>query len=103
MITLQLGQCGNQIGAKFWEVISDEHGIAPVRSPAFFCVLRRFASVHMEISKALIRSLLYTILCSLKSPLFFPRKGAVAGPAGGVYRAHSHRPLQSRRKQIASP
>lgn len=21
------GQCGNQIGAKFWEVISDEHGI----------------------------------------------------------------------------
>uniref|UniRef100_A0A2K5CBC0 Tubulin beta chain n=1 Tax=Aotus nancymaae TaxID=37293 RepID=A0A2K5CBC0_AOTNA len=23
----QTGQCGNQIGAKFWEVISDEHGI----------------------------------------------------------------------------
>ncbi|XP_039285275.1 tubulin beta chain [Nilaparvata lugens] len=26
---LQAGQCGNQIGAKFWEVISDEHGIDP--------------------------------------------------------------------------
>ncbi|KAG5457096.1 MAG: Tubulin/FtsZ, GTPase domain-containing protein, partial [Olpidium bornovanus] len=25
----QTGQCGNQIGAKFWEVISDEHGIDP--------------------------------------------------------------------------
>ena len=25
----QAGQCGNQIGAKFWEVISDEHGIDP--------------------------------------------------------------------------
>ncbi len=24
-----LNQCGNQIGAKFWEVISDEHGIDP--------------------------------------------------------------------------
>lgn len=24
---LQVGQCGNQIGLKFWEVISDEHGI----------------------------------------------------------------------------
>uniref|UniRef100_A0A2I2ZUK1 Tubulin/FtsZ GTPase domain-containing protein n=1 Tax=Gorilla gorilla gorilla TaxID=9595 RepID=A0A2I2ZUK1_GORGO len=23
----QTGQCGNQIGAKFWEVISDEHAI----------------------------------------------------------------------------
>ncbi|KAK5910698.1 hypothetical protein CgunFtcFv8_004937 [Champsocephalus gunnari] len=26
---LTSGQCGNQIGAKFWEVISDEHGIDP--------------------------------------------------------------------------
>jgi len=25
----QAGQCGNQIGAKFWEVLSDEHGIDP--------------------------------------------------------------------------
>ncbi|KAF0755420.1 tubulin beta chain [Aphis craccivora] len=29
---LQAGQCGNQIGAKFWEVISDEHGIDPTGS-----------------------------------------------------------------------
>lgn len=27
IIALQVGQCGNQIGSKFWEVISDEHGI----------------------------------------------------------------------------
>ena len=26
------GQCGNQIGAKFWEVISDEHGVDPTGS-----------------------------------------------------------------------
>jgi len=29
IVHLQTGQCGNQIGAKFWEVISDEHGIDP--------------------------------------------------------------------------
>jgi len=29
IVHLQIGQCGNQIGAKFWEVISGEHGIEP--------------------------------------------------------------------------
>jgi tubulin beta len=29
VVHIQAGQCGNQIGAKFWEVISDEHGIDP--------------------------------------------------------------------------
>ncbi|KAL0612231.1 Tubulin beta-8 chain [Plecturocebus cupreus] len=28
----QTGQCRNQIGAKFWEVISDEHAIDSARS-----------------------------------------------------------------------
>ncbi|XP_016396146.1 tubulin beta-5 chain-like [Sinocyclocheilus rhinocerous] len=27
IVHIQAGQCGNQIGTKFWEVISDEHGI----------------------------------------------------------------------------
>jgi len=27
LVHVQAGQCGNQIGAKFWEVISDEHGV----------------------------------------------------------------------------
>jgi len=29
LVSIQGGQCGNQIGAKFWEVIADEHGIDP--------------------------------------------------------------------------
>jgi len=29
IVHLQTGQCGNQIGTKFWEIISDEHGIDP--------------------------------------------------------------------------
>lgn len=37
IVHIQAGQCGNQIGAKFWEVISDEHGIDPVSIIAFLC------------------------------------------------------------------
>ena len=29
IVSIQGGQCGNQIGAKFWEVVSDEHGVDP--------------------------------------------------------------------------
>jgi len=29
IVVIQVGQGGNRIGAKFWEVISDEHGIDP--------------------------------------------------------------------------
>jgi len=29
IVHLQVGQCGNQIGSRFWSVISDEHGIDP--------------------------------------------------------------------------
>jgi len=29
IVHIQAGQCENQIGAKFWEIISDEHGIDP--------------------------------------------------------------------------
>ena len=27
VISIQLGQCGNQIGCKFWETICTEHGL----------------------------------------------------------------------------
>eukprot|EP00456_Euglypha_rotunda_P010453 TRINITY_DN12634_c0_g1_i1.p1 TRINITY_DN12634_c0_g1~~TRINITY_DN12634_c0_g1_i1.p1 ORF type:complete len:108 (+),score=20.63 TRINITY_DN12634_c0_g1_i1:33-356(+) len=29
IVHIQAGQCGNQIGTKFWEVICNEHGIEP--------------------------------------------------------------------------
>lgn len=29
ILHIQGGQCGNQIGAKFWEVVCTEHGIDP--------------------------------------------------------------------------
>lgn len=29
MITVQVGQCGNQIGEAFWKTMCEEHGIGP--------------------------------------------------------------------------
>ena len=29
IITLQVGQCGNQVGSEFWKTIIKEHGIRP--------------------------------------------------------------------------
>ena len=29
IVHIQVGQCGNQIGAKFWEMMSGEHGVQP--------------------------------------------------------------------------
>ena len=29
IVSIQVGQCGNQLGAKFWEMIADEHSIDP--------------------------------------------------------------------------
>ena len=29
IVTLQVGQCGNQIGSEFWKQLCAEHGISP--------------------------------------------------------------------------
>jgi tubulin beta len=29
IVHIQAGQCGNQIGTKFWETVSEEHGVSP--------------------------------------------------------------------------
>ena len=36
IVHMQGGQCGNQIGAKFWETLSDEHGVSPTGAFSFF-------------------------------------------------------------------
>jgi hypothetical protein len=36
IITLQLGQCGNQIGSEFWKQLCAEHGIGPGKKPVHF-------------------------------------------------------------------
>jgi hypothetical protein len=39
IVHVQAGQCGNQIGAKFWEVISDEHGNCEILMTSIKCQL----------------------------------------------------------------
>jgi tubulin beta len=34
IVQIQVGQCGNQIGTKFWSDVADEHGIGPT---GFYC------------------------------------------------------------------
>ena len=29
IVSSQAGQCGNQVGSKFWQIVSEEHGIDP--------------------------------------------------------------------------
>ncbi|KAF5735382.1 hypothetical protein HS088_TW15G00884 [Tripterygium wilfordii] len=31
ILHVQVGQCGNQIGSKFWEVVCDEYSIDPIK------------------------------------------------------------------------
>ena len=41
IVHIQAGQCGNQVGSKFWEIISDEHGIDPSGKGYFFSLKKR--------------------------------------------------------------
>lgn len=51
IIHIQTGQCGNQIGTKFWETISKEHGVLPDGSYSGTCELQRDRiSVYYNVS-----------------------------------------------------
>ena len=50
IVHIQAGQCGNQIGAKFWEIISDEHGIEPDGKPSDEAVRNEIQLERIEVS-----------------------------------------------------
>ena len=63
IVAIQGGQCGNQIGAKFWEVISDEHGIDPTGtyhgdSDLQECLFERIVLVWLTLKEDRSHSLL---------------------------------------------
>lgn len=50
IVHIQAGQCGNQIGAKFWETVSDEHGVSPTgetKARRFLFLGARRRRVHL--------------------------------------------------------
>ncbi len=58
----QAGQCGNQIGAKFWEIISDEHGIDPAGSYA-----GKFRIKLMFVGGSYVGKFLMKLMCIARS------------------------------------
>ena len=40
IVHIQCGQCGNKIGSKFWEAVTEEHGIDPTGSCHVDCDLQ---------------------------------------------------------------
>lgn len=61
LITLQLGQCGNQIGTEFWKTLCAEHGISP---GGHLCcvVLGCFVSVPVLLIRAMLTNKNYHFL-----------------------------------------
>jgi len=92
IIALQCGQCGNQIGTKFWEVISEEHGLD---KSGFYkgdsdLQLERIGVYYSEASdgKYVPRS----ILVDLEPGVL---DGIKAGPMGSLFRPDDYVNAQS--------
>lgn len=45
IVTIQLGQCGNQIGTHFWEYVCEEHALDPRGGRTAYCLLH-----HMRLN-----------------------------------------------------
>merc|ERR1712015_418157 len=56
IVHLQAGQCGNQIGAKFWEIISDEHGVDPTEL-TMATLISNLSALTFIIMKHLVESM----------------------------------------------
>lgn len=95
LYSLFSGQCGNQIGAKFWEIISDEHGVDPtgtyhgdseLQVPSLFLVLELATLALWYILHSLP-----TIISMFKIGSSCPQCEATLGPlrqgVGGFERA----------------
>ena len=59
IVHIQAGQCGNQMGAKFWEIIADEHGIQPDGKPTVEAFEKEIQLERIDVSHYSISQLLY--------------------------------------------
>lgn len=105
IISVQVGQCGNQIGCKFWQTIADEHGID--NSGAFIgasdAQRDRAGVYYTEVDKSRFvpRAVLVDLGMSKQNPAqefwtltdIFLEPGTMdtikAGPIGGLFRPDS--------------
>lgn len=59
IITLQIGQCGNQIGSEFWKQLCAEHGIGPGKKIA---IARKYKSIVLYCHISYSQMVFYTIM-----------------------------------------
>eukprot|EP00439_Symbiodinium_sp_Y106_P027478 s9024_g3.t1 len=65
LVHVQGGQCGNQIGAKFWEVIADEHGIDPTGTSS--ATLKLTTPTYGDLNH-LVSAAMSGVTCCLRFP-----------------------------------
>uniref|UniRef100_A0A674NYV6 Tubulin gamma chain n=1 Tax=Takifugu rubripes TaxID=31033 RepID=A0A674NYV6_TAKRU len=77
IITLQLGQCGNQIGFEFWKQLCAEHGISPEGIDVFFPLW----PVLLDLEPRVIHSILNSPYANLYNPenIYLSEHGGGAG------------------------
>ncbi|XP_045837171.1 tubulin beta-1 chain isoform X1 [Meles meles] len=89
IVHLQIGQCGNQIGAKFWEVIGEEHGIDAVGSYCGDCALQleRISVYYNEAhgKKYVPRALLVDLEPGTMDSIRSSKLGALFHPDSFIY------------------
>ncbi|KAM8920016.1 tubulin beta-1 chain isoform 5-T5 [Lycaon pictus] len=89
IVHIQIGQCGNQIGAKFWEVIGDEHGIDSVGGYCGDCALQleRISVYYNEAhgKKYVPRALLVDLEPGTMDSIRSSKLGALFHPDSFIY------------------
>ncbi|XP_025787639.1 tubulin beta-1 chain isoform X5 [Puma concolor] len=89
IVHIQIGQCGNQIGAKFWEVIGKEHGIDAAGGYFGDCALQleRISVYYNEAhgGKYVPRALLVDLEPGTMDSIRSSQLGALFHPDGFIY------------------
>uniref|UniRef100_A0A8C9JDL3 Tubulin/FtsZ GTPase domain-containing protein n=1 Tax=Panthera tigris altaica TaxID=74533 RepID=A0A8C9JDL3_PANTA len=89
IVHIQIGQCGNQIGAKFWEVIGKEHGIDAAGGYFGDCALQleRISVYYNEAhgGKYVPRALLVDLEPGTMDSIRSGQLGALFHPDGFIY------------------
>ena len=65
IVHIQAGQCGNQMGAKFWEIIADELGIQPDGKPTVEAFEKEIQLERIDVSNLVPKILRVNLLCQL--------------------------------------
>uniref|UniRef100_A0A2K5LN01 Tubulin gamma chain n=1 Tax=Cercocebus atys TaxID=9531 RepID=A0A2K5LN01_CERAT len=84
IITLQLGQCGNQIGLEFWKQLCTEHGISPKGTVEEFAIKEDEHYIPWAVLLDLEPRVIHSILNSPYPKLYNPENIYLLEHGGGA-------------------